>query len=220
MNTAIGLVETKGLIALVEATDAMAKAANVEIVKRISHRRRLRHHRRARRRRQRAGGRRSRRAGRHASRRTGRQPRDSPSSRRTGRGLPVVRIHCRIARQRRRCTRRWNRDVARKLFADEGSGRQPGLDELQVPAVRHGRRAPACARRHRTDRLAGEPLRRRDRPAAQRTDRPRARPCGGRAALPGAVDRSRVGLLERRRRSVGHRLQGRARRAVSAACSG
>ncbi|MBI3836444.1 MAG: BMC domain-containing protein [Planctomycetia bacterium] len=36
MNSAIGLVETKGLIALVEATDAMAKAANVEIVKRIS----------------------------------------------------------------------------------------------------------------------------------------------------------------------------------------
>lgn len=33
---AIGLIETKGLIALVEATDAMAKAANVEIVKRIS----------------------------------------------------------------------------------------------------------------------------------------------------------------------------------------
>lgn len=36
MQSAIGLVETKGLIALVEATDAMAKAANVEIVKRIS----------------------------------------------------------------------------------------------------------------------------------------------------------------------------------------
>ena len=36
MQTAIGLVETKGLIALVEATDAMAKAANVEIVKRVS----------------------------------------------------------------------------------------------------------------------------------------------------------------------------------------
>ena len=32
---AIGLVETKGLIGLVEATDAMAKAANVEIVKRV-----------------------------------------------------------------------------------------------------------------------------------------------------------------------------------------
>lgn len=33
--SAIGLVETKGLIALVEATDSMAKAANVEIVKRV-----------------------------------------------------------------------------------------------------------------------------------------------------------------------------------------
>jgi ethanolamine utilization protein EutM len=36
MQSAIGLVETKGLVSLVEATDAMAKAANVEIVKRIS----------------------------------------------------------------------------------------------------------------------------------------------------------------------------------------
>ncbi len=36
MDTAIGLIETKGLIALVEATDAMAKAANVRITKRIS----------------------------------------------------------------------------------------------------------------------------------------------------------------------------------------
>lgn len=35
MNDAIGLIETKGLIPLVEATDAMAKAANVQIVKRI-----------------------------------------------------------------------------------------------------------------------------------------------------------------------------------------
>ena len=33
--SAIGLIETKGLIGLVEATDAMAKAANVEIVKRV-----------------------------------------------------------------------------------------------------------------------------------------------------------------------------------------
>jgi ethanolamine utilization protein EutM len=32
---AMGLVETKGLVALVAATDAMAKAANVKIVKRI-----------------------------------------------------------------------------------------------------------------------------------------------------------------------------------------
>jgi ethanolamine utilization protein EutM len=35
MQHAIGLVETRGLIGLVEATDAMAKAANVEIVKRV-----------------------------------------------------------------------------------------------------------------------------------------------------------------------------------------
>ena len=36
MNTAIGLIETKGLVGLVEATDAMAKAANVKIVKRVN----------------------------------------------------------------------------------------------------------------------------------------------------------------------------------------
>jgi ethanolamine utilization protein EutM len=35
MQHAIGLVETKGLVGLVEATDAMGKAANVEIVKRV-----------------------------------------------------------------------------------------------------------------------------------------------------------------------------------------
>ena len=35
MNDAIGLIETKGLLALIEATDSMAKAANVQIVKRI-----------------------------------------------------------------------------------------------------------------------------------------------------------------------------------------
>ena len=35
MNSAIGMVETKGLVGLVEASDAMAKAANVEIVKRV-----------------------------------------------------------------------------------------------------------------------------------------------------------------------------------------
>jgi ethanolamine utilization protein EutM len=35
MNNAIGLIETRGLVGLVEATDAMAKAANVQIVKRV-----------------------------------------------------------------------------------------------------------------------------------------------------------------------------------------
>ncbi|MDB5174672.1 MAG: microcompartment protein [Phycisphaerales bacterium] len=34
-GTALGLIETKGWVALVEATDAMTKAANVEIVKTI-----------------------------------------------------------------------------------------------------------------------------------------------------------------------------------------
>jgi ethanolamine utilization protein EutM len=35
MHSALGFIETKGLVGLIEATDAMAKAANVEIVKRI-----------------------------------------------------------------------------------------------------------------------------------------------------------------------------------------
>jgi microcompartment protein CcmL/EutN len=32
MGDAIGLIETKGLVALIEATDAMVKAANVQLV--------------------------------------------------------------------------------------------------------------------------------------------------------------------------------------------
>jgi ethanolamine utilization protein EutM len=35
MQDAIGLIETRGLVALVEATDAMAKAANVQIVAKV-----------------------------------------------------------------------------------------------------------------------------------------------------------------------------------------
>ncbi len=35
MQDAIGLLETRGLVPLIEATDAMAKAANVQISKRI-----------------------------------------------------------------------------------------------------------------------------------------------------------------------------------------
>lgn len=35
MNDAIGLIETKGLLSLIEATDAMVKAAKVQIVKRV-----------------------------------------------------------------------------------------------------------------------------------------------------------------------------------------
>lgn len=35
MNKAIGLIETKGLVGLVEASDAMCKAASVDLVKTI-----------------------------------------------------------------------------------------------------------------------------------------------------------------------------------------
>ena len=35
MQNAIGLIETHGLVPLIEATDAMAKAANVKIEKRV-----------------------------------------------------------------------------------------------------------------------------------------------------------------------------------------
>jgi len=35
MNEAIGLIETRGYVGLVEASDAMVKAANVELVKAI-----------------------------------------------------------------------------------------------------------------------------------------------------------------------------------------
>ncbi|MCR9116754.1 MAG: BMC domain-containing protein [bacterium] len=36
MQDAIGLIETRGLVPLVEATDSMAKAANVKIVSRVN----------------------------------------------------------------------------------------------------------------------------------------------------------------------------------------
>lgn len=35
MNSAIGLIETKGLVAHIEAADAMLKAANVQLVKQV-----------------------------------------------------------------------------------------------------------------------------------------------------------------------------------------
>jgi ethanolamine utilization protein EutM len=35
MQQAIGMIETRGLVALIEATDAMAKAANVKVEKRV-----------------------------------------------------------------------------------------------------------------------------------------------------------------------------------------
>ncbi|MGJ8634811.1 MAG: BMC domain-containing protein [Luteolibacter sp.] len=35
MSSALGMIETKGYVGSVEATDAMAKAANVELVKQV-----------------------------------------------------------------------------------------------------------------------------------------------------------------------------------------
>ena len=35
MSTALGMIETKGFVGSVEASDAMAKAANVELVKQV-----------------------------------------------------------------------------------------------------------------------------------------------------------------------------------------
>ena len=35
MSTALGMIETKGYVGSVEASDAMAKAANVELVKQV-----------------------------------------------------------------------------------------------------------------------------------------------------------------------------------------
>lgn len=36
MNEAIGMIETKGLVAAVQASDAMLKAANVTLVKQLN----------------------------------------------------------------------------------------------------------------------------------------------------------------------------------------
>ena len=35
MNTAIGLIETKGLVSQIQASDAMLKSANVSLVKQV-----------------------------------------------------------------------------------------------------------------------------------------------------------------------------------------
>ncbi len=157
MQNAIGLIETKGLIGLVEATDAMAKAANVQIVKRVGIGGGLVTTDRQRRRGQRAGGRRSRRQRRHPGRRTGQQPHHSATGRRADGSLPGV-GPVRAASRRHA--------IEKGVDDHEDPRRQPRLDELQVPAVRHGRRAPAGARRRRTDRFAGESLLCRDRRAA------------------------------------------------------
>ena len=87
---ALGLIETKGLVGMIEATDAMLKAANVTLGGRIQRRRRLHHDPGPRRRRQRPRGRRGRRRGRQPGRRTGQRPRHPPA--RPGRPEDVPRL--------------------------------------------------------------------------------------------------------------------------------
>ena len=84
---AIGLVETKGLIGLVAATDAMVKAANVQVVKRIGIGGGLVTVIVKRRRGQRASGCRSRRPRGRPGGRTGKQSCDRESGRRRARGI-------------------------------------------------------------------------------------------------------------------------------------
>ena len=88
MNDAIGLIETKGLVAQIEAADAMLKAANVSLVKQIQIGGAVRHNGRARRRRLGAGGGRRRCGGRVASGRVGERSPDSAA-----RAEPVGEFH-------------------------------------------------------------------------------------------------------------------------------
>ena len=217
MNTAIGLIETKGLVALVEATDAMAKAANVQIVKRVSIGGGLCDDRRPRRRRQRAGGRRSRRRGGHAGRRAGRQPRHSASGRRTGRGVLVVSGRVVGAADGSLAARRSEpKDVdAMKILvanlgstsfkyrlfdmADERQLARGGVERIGSPESR-------CVVE-----IGGE---------RQRDDGARARSCRGGAAVPGAIDRSGRRLPEGRRRKWRRSASRRCMAGGSAACSG
>ena len=78
---ALGLIETKGLVGMIEATDAMLKAANVHLAGRVAGRRRVRHHAGQGRRRQRPRGRRGRRRGGRPGRRAGQRPRHPPARR-------------------------------------------------------------------------------------------------------------------------------------------
>ena len=81
LSEALGLVETKGLIATIAATDAMCKAANVDAGRPGADRRRLRDDLRPRRRRLGAGRRRRRRRRPPRQRRAGQLPRDSAAGR-------------------------------------------------------------------------------------------------------------------------------------------
>ena len=99
MGEALGMVETKGLVAMIEAADAMVKAAKVTLVGLGEDWRRLRHGDRARRRRRGQGGDRCRRGRRAARRRAGLGAR-----------------HSAAARQPRGCAADWEGDRKREMI--------------------------------------------------------------------------------------------------------
>ena len=139
-SEALGLIETKGLIATIAATDAMCKAANVTLAGQVqiggafvttfvrgdvgSVRAAVDAGA--------AGGQRQRRAGQRATSFPGRM------NRFWRRVCPRYANACRA-------------ELARGHHED--SGRQPGQHQLQVSPVRHGGRARAGARRRRAHRL-------------------------------------------------------------------
>ena len=169
MNDAIGLIETKGLLPLIEATDAMAKAANVEIVKRIDIGGGLCHDGRQWRRRQRPRCRRSGCQRSFASRRTGQQPHHPSSVGRFGQGFFGLTawqqsrgfaVRLSVLTHHARC-QQFEQFLDRNPRANPCS--QSRIDQLQVSVVRHDRRAMSW--RGSVERIGDdrEPVRGRDR---------------------------------------------------------
>ena len=192
-NDALGLVETKGLIATIAATDAMCKAANVSFAGQVQAGGAYVDHAGARRRRLGAGRRRCRGRRRQPARRTGQRSRHSAAVGKRLEGVFEVIAHglASLPRQRGESDRRTRPADAGARSAsswiNENPGRQPGQHELQVSSVRHDRREGAGARRRRTHRLRSGPLLRRGCRRQGGIDPGREGSRGGRAAVPAAI---------------------------------
>ena len=144
MADALGMIETKGFVGMVEAADAMVKAAQGRARRLREDRRRLRHRHRARRRRGGQGGDRSRAARGRARRRGGLGARDSAPARQH-------RSRCcrSAASRRRRAKRRRRRQVASNGSADgPRQGHRHGGRDPQGGRAR-GAQAPRRARLRR-----------------------------------------------------------------------
>ena len=186
-GNALGLIETLGLVGLITAVDAMLKAASVELASSVHQARRRRRERDdPRRRQQRPGGGRGRRRGRRPGRRAPGRPRHSPAG------------HCDRP------------GVRREARPSEDPRRQPGQHQLQVPPLRHERpgRAAAGARGDRADRLASAKVVIK----SARGEREQVWPIADHGeAVQLCLDQltdPEIGVLERRGRGRGDRLQG------------